>query len=378
MQVTSMRHRLLGSVAVLPLVAVACGSSGDTGNTPGQAAASPTMAMSPEMSGGAMMSMQPGADAMKVTIASPSSGTMVTANSLTLQVSTSGFDDTCDVAGKENKQGKGHYHVLLDKSLINMFCTPQATLSLQNVKAGKHTVSVVPAQDDHAEVEANAQSIDIDYEPTGASAQISDTTFPAAPAIKILSPKAGAVLNGPFDVVVQVTNFNLSCDLLGKPDVAGYGHWHLNLDTMTGPMMGMGTMVGMACTTTFHATTQGLQSGQTHSLIALLTDNGHAPLKPAAADKVEVTIGREDGVRWRWASQRPPPSPRAAMGPTAAASSPAPRRRPSREYRARRWSTSPAASTITAALPRRAPPSPSRRATPSSSPPARHRFSRGR
>ena len=41
-------------------------------------ATSPTMAMSPEMSGAAMMSMQPGADAVKVTIASPSSGTMVT------------------------------------------------------------------------------------------------------------------------------------------------------------------------------------------------------------------------------------------------------------------------------------------------------------
>jgi hypothetical protein len=288
MLVTSMRHRLLGGVAVLPLVAVACGG---TTNAPGKAAASPTMAMSPEMSGGAMMSMQPGAEAMKASITSPATGTMVTASSVALQVSTTGFDDTCALAGKKDMPGMGHYHVLIDKSLVNMFCAPQATISLQNVKPGMHTISVVPALDDHSEVEANTQSIQIDYEPSNPPSQITDATFAAAPSIKILSPKPGTVVKGAFDVVVQVTNFNLSCDLMGKPDVAGYGHWHLNLDSMTGPMMGMGTMLGMACTTTFHATTDGLQSGQTHTLIALLTDNGHSPLNPAVDDNVEVTIG---------------------------------------------------------------------------------------
>jgi len=50
-------------------------------------------------------------------------------------------------------------------------------------------------------------------------------------------------------------------------------------------------MLGMDCTTTFQATTQGLQTGQTHTLIALLTDNGHAPLNPAVASEVTVMIG---------------------------------------------------------------------------------------
>ena len=34
----------------------------------------------------------------------------------------------------------GHYHVLLDGSLINMFCTPTAVVPLQNVKPGMHTL----------------------------------------------------------------------------------------------------------------------------------------------------------------------------------------------------------------------------------------------
>jgi hypothetical protein len=179
----------------------------------------------------------------------------------------------------------------LDKALVNMFCTPTATITMQNVTPGMHTLTAVPALNDHAEVEENATSITIDYEPTNPLPTITNATFATAPSITILSPKNGATVSGSFDVVVKIVNFNPSCDLMGKPDVAGYGHWHLNLDSMSGPMMGMGTMLGMSCTTIFHASTQGLKSGQTHTLIALLTDNGHAPLHPTVASEVTVTIG---------------------------------------------------------------------------------------
>jgi hypothetical protein len=274
------RHRLLGGGVALSLLAVACGS--------GQATSSGAAATS--MGSGAM-AMQSGAENMRTTITSPANGTVVTANTLDLQVATSGFDDTCALAGKEDQPGKGHYHVLIDKSLVNMFCTPQATVSFQNVKPGRHDITVMPAQDDHTEIDANANTITVDYEPTSPTPAITDATLSGSPSIKIVSPAAGSTVSGSFDVVVQVTNYNLSCDLLGKPDVAGFGHWHLNLDSDNGPMMGMGTMLGMACTTTFHASTEGLATGSTHTLIALLTDNGHAPLHPAVESRVDVTIG---------------------------------------------------------------------------------------
>jgi hypothetical protein len=47
-------------------------------------------------------------------------------------------------------------------------------------------------------------------------------------------------------------------------------------------------MLGMACTTTFHGTTVGLKPGTTHTLFALLTDDGHAPLGPFA--KITFTV----------------------------------------------------------------------------------------
>lgn len=244
-----------------------------------------------QMPGATMMQLPPYAKDMKIAIVSPAGGTMVTANALTVAVAATGYTLTCDFAGKANQQGTGHYHVLLDKSLVNMFCTPTATISMQNVSRGMHTLTVVPALNDHSEVEENAKSITFDYEPTNPPPAITDATLAGKPSITILSPKNGDTVSGSFDIVVQVTNYNLSCDLMGKPDVAGYGHWHANLDTMSGPMMGMGTMLGMSCATTFHATTAGLKAGETHTIIALLTDNGHAPLNPAVDSQVTVKIG---------------------------------------------------------------------------------------
>ena len=273
---------MVGVAASFLLLAAACG--GDDAPAPTHsAAASPAAADK-------AMEMQPGAEKMKATITSPANGTKVTANEVTLKVATNGYDLTCNLAGKPVAEGKGHYHTEIDKSLVDMECTPDVTISLQNMKAGKHTLTVLPAQNNHAEVMDNASSIEIDYQPNAAKTEIKDATFAAKPSIKIVSPKAGETVSGKFDIVVEVQNFNLNCDLYGKPSVAGYGHWHMNLDSTAGPMMGMGTMAGMSCEKVFHTSTDGLTSGSSHTLIALLVDNGHAPLSPENSSKVEVKI----------------------------------------------------------------------------------------
>jgi hypothetical protein len=271
-------------LTAIAFIAAACGGSSATSPS------SPTS--TPHATPTTMMMHLPAyAQNMKVLITSPASGTKVTGNSVTLAVQASGYTPTCVLAGKADQAGTGHYHILLDKALVNMYCTPTATISMQNVAPGMHTLTAVPTLNDHTEIDENGNSITIDYEPTHPLPTISGATFAGAPAITILSPKNGATVSGTFDVMVKVTNYNLSCDLMGKPDVSRYGHWHLNLDSMSGPMMGMGTMLGMSCSTVFQATTQGLKPGQTHTLIALLTDNGHAPLNPPVASEVTVMIG---------------------------------------------------------------------------------------
>ena len=276
--------RLAVLLSAIAFTAAACGSSAATSTSSPASTPHPTPTMM-------MMHLPAYAQSMKMLITSPTSGTKVTDNSVTLTVQVSGYTSTCALAGKADQAGTGHYHILLDKALVNMFCQPSATISLQNVAPGMHTLTAVPALNDHTEVEENGNSITIDYEPTHPLPTITGASFAGVPAITILSPKNGTVVSGTFDVVVKVTNYDLSCNLMGKPDVSRYGHWHLNLDSMSGPMMGMGTMLGMSCTTSFQATTQGLQPGQTHTLIALLTDDGHAPLNPPVASEVTVMIG---------------------------------------------------------------------------------------
>jgi hypothetical protein len=244
-----------------------------------------------EMEHGAMeMMMQPAADRMHVAIKSPAEGSRITSSELPIQVATTGYQDRCDLAGKPNQEGTGHYHVLLDKSLVNMYCSDRATVSLEGVKPGPHTLTAVPAQNDHAEVEKNASSITIDYAPSKVKPPTTAAPAAGAPSIKIVSPKPGSTVSGSFDVVVATKNFNLTCAEMGKPDVPGHGHWHLNFDTMKGPMMGMMTMAAMSCEQRLVLSTAGLKPGSTHKLIALLADNAHAPVMPEVADSVAVTV----------------------------------------------------------------------------------------
>lgn len=283
--------QLAALAAALSLFAAACGNDTDTASTATTATPTTAAAGSTTTMMAPMMDLPASAASMKLEVTSPSADGTLTANELEINVAATGYELACDQAGKPLVDGKGHYHVLLDKSLIDMECTPTAKVSMQNVKAGKHTLEVVPAINDHAEVMDNAKEFTFNYQPTQPLPEITDATSDGKPTIKIVSPKPGDVVSGTFDVVVETTNFTLSEDLFGKPGVVGYGHWHVNLDTATGPMMGMGTMLGMSGTNTFTASTVGLKPGETHSVIALLVDNGHAPFADMVADQVDVTVG---------------------------------------------------------------------------------------
>jgi len=283
MQWTLSRTCRMAATALLPpLLLFACGGAGQGSR--------PSASAKPGQTEQAAMPLPPWASSMKVAIQSPGDGARITANQVPLQVSFSGFQPTCDLAGTSNAQGTGHYHVEIDKSLVDMFCTPAATISMQNLRPGSHTLTVLPALNDHAEVEGNAKSVTIDYQPTQALPEIAPAPA-VTPSIRILSPKAGSTLNGTFDVWVQVANFNVSCDLEGKPDIAGYGHWHVNLDSTSGPMMGMMTMLRMSCGNVLHLSARGITAGR-HTLIAFLADNQHAPLNPMVEDQLTVNVAR--------------------------------------------------------------------------------------
>ncbi len=227
--------------------------------------------------------------AYSVTLSGLEPAATVTDNQVTVNVAPNGYTFSCEGAGKANIDGVAHYHTILDGALIDMECTPTMTISMQNVAPGPHTLIVVPALDDHEEIQAGAAMLDFTYAPTDPLPEITAAATTAAPTISIVSPAPGTEVSGDFTVTVAVTDYTLSEDLFGKANVPGYGHWHLNVDSTTGPMMGMTTMLGMSGSDTFQASTHGLTPGP-HTFFAILVDNQHAPLMPEVIAQVDLVV----------------------------------------------------------------------------------------
>ena len=225
------------------------------------------------LGGPPMMTVNTGA---KVKVLAPKNGTTLTGNALRTLVSITHFKVDCRFAGTANRKGIGHYHIELDKSLINMFCRPRGQVSMLDVKPGKHTVQFIPAANDHADDMKAMKQISFTYKPSHPLPAAKPLSFPGKPSVSIVSPKPGATVHGAFDFVVAVKNFQLSCALFGKPRVTGYGHWHANVDSTSKGMMGMGTMLGMSCARSFHVSLAGIKPGR-HTFFAILEDNKHVP-----------------------------------------------------------------------------------------------------
>lgn len=256
-------------LAALPLVIAAC-SGGASSSAPAAATSS---------AGGAM----------PLEVGGLSSGATLTENSVAISVAAKGWSMSCAEAGKPNKPGVGHYHVELDHALVDMYCTPTATISMQNVTPGRHSLIVLPTKNNHEELKDAAVSIDFTYQPASPLPPIAAGASSGKPSVTIISPAPGSSVSGSFTVQVHVTNFKVSPALFGKANLAGYGHWHLNVDTTTQGMMGMATMLGMSGTDSFEASTEGLSPGK-HTFFAILVDNQHAPLNPAAVAQIDLVV----------------------------------------------------------------------------------------
>ena len=264
-------------LAAAALLAAGCGSS-DKGEKAAKTAV-PAKPAAPKMP-----SVDTGAE---LTVASPKPGAVVRTNAVPFDVRLSKFKVDCRFAGTPNRAGIGHYHVELDGALINMFCGDRDRVSLQNVAPGKHTLTFIPADDQHTDDLKAERKVSFTYRPSNAPREITGEAQ-GKPSIRILSPKPGATVHGGFDLTVQPKDFEFSCALYGKKNVDGYGHWHANVDSTTKGMMGMATMLGMSCQRTFHVSLAGIDPGP-HTFFAILEDNQHAPTpKAQAAVKLNV------------------------------------------------------------------------------------------
>src|SRR5262250_2787426 len=88
------------------------------------------------------------ADQPAVTIAYPSDGQIVTDNAVAVVPQFKNWNLRCDLAGTPNVPGAGHYHLEVDGALVNMFCNA-SVVSFKNLKTAFHTITVLPAKNDH-------------------------------------------------------------------------------------------------------------------------------------------------------------------------------------------------------------------------------------
>ncbi len=263
------------------------------------------LAMAPAWFG--QTAVQAAADQPTVKIVSPTDGQVVTDNVVAVVPQFQNWNLRCDLAGTKNVAGAGHYHLELDGALVNMFCGP-AVVSFQNLKPGSHTIGVVPAKNDHSEVEPAKAEVKVTYQPARALPAVGGISA-GKPSVSILWPKNGATVSGnTFPLAMDVRNYRLSCDLMGHPKVANTGHWHVDVDksevasmmSMKGKQMSqqqmmmammeaMATMLNMGCNNVFDVPLSGISKGK-HTFYAVLVDNAHEPLEPAVSSSVTVTV----------------------------------------------------------------------------------------
>ena len=265
-----------------------------------------------------------------VSIISPAAGSApITSADIPVTVATKNYKLECADAGKAAKRGQGHIHAMIDgmsmAQMTNLYCTKNFKFSGAGLKPGQHTLAVILASNDHVNVGRPAM-VKFDYQPNSRVA-LPAPESEGKPALKVISPQPGAVVGRKFNLTVAISQFNLSCDLAGKPNVAGYGHLHLFVNQggksmgmmssdmgsmksqhMGGEMKGeksemkgehggktamesmaMPGLVSMPCTKTIPVDLSDWKAGKTQ-LLVMLANNDHTPTAGVAPAAVNVIV----------------------------------------------------------------------------------------
>jgi hypothetical protein len=273
----------------------------------------------------AVLSIFPAAAAgpPSVTITSIRSGQTVASAQIPVTVAVSNFRVECADVGMPGTPGQGHIHAMVDgmsmDQLTNFYCSDSFNISGVGLKPGRHVLAVTLADDAHTDI-TKPTTVSFNYQPTSPQ-PLPGATTGGMPSVTIVHPQNGATVGKRFDLALQVKNFNLSCDLEGKPNVPGWGHVHvfvqqhgvtdvpmkkmggapMPMEKTSGTSMGQGMgemhrgmmsmvgMISMPCTRTIPVDLSAWHSGNAHVLV-MLVNNDHNPVMGAAPAAIDVTL----------------------------------------------------------------------------------------
>ena len=100
-------------------------------------------------------------------------GDVVADATLSLTVEPVGYEFSADGVGSAAGDGLGHYHVHIDGALSGDFVTSVAVIDLGGVEPGPHTLTVLPAANDHTEMADGAVDITFDHQPGSPTVTVS-------------------------------------------------------------------------------------------------------------------------------------------------------------------------------------------------------------
>jgi hypothetical protein len=181
--------------------------------------------------------------------------------------------------------------------LFNFYTSPTFTLSGQGMKPGQHTLTFDLASNTHVDMEDTVTNVTINYQPATAKAAPQASASSGTPEVTVMWPPNGATLGPLFTLQVTKNNFTPSLELEGKPNLAGYGHYHVFVDMpmmdMTGGgdmgMMSMAGMIAMPGTDSIPVDLSAWPNGQ-HTITVEPVQNDHTPIQGAKEATITITL----------------------------------------------------------------------------------------
>jgi hypothetical protein len=151
------------------------------------------------------------------------------------------------------------------------------------------------ASNTHMDMEDTVTSITLNYQPLTAEPAPQPTSASGAPEVAIAWPPNGAVLGPQFTLQLKRNNFTPALELEGKPNRAGFGHYHVFVDTdmagagMSNGMMSMAGMVGMPGSDSVPLDLHAWPNGQ-HTITVEMVQNDHTPIPGSTPAMVGITL----------------------------------------------------------------------------------------
>lgn len=248
-----------------------------------------------------------------LTLVSPTEGQVVAATDIPVRVSVNGFNLACAEAGRPDRDGVGHIHVMVDgetmAQLTNFYCTQEFVISGQGLAPGQHILIVDLATNTHLDMMETAKEVSFLYQPATAPAPLPQPRSFDGASVSVTAPADGATVGPRFTLGIQATNFVASCNLEGKRNIAGYGHYHVFVDEdpmmmmemmeghmdggemMEGEMamMAMPGMISMPCSDV--AVDLSAWSNGAHTIYVELNQNDHTPvMAPNGVASISVNL----------------------------------------------------------------------------------------